>query len=395
MGGRAEQQAARRSAARGAPPTASAAVSTTCSITSPAHTTSKLASASAHGPSAATRRRSSSGCARARGAAAPRRRRRRRPARPARASSAAKRPSPQPTSSTRSPALRRAPAGSAAQREVARARALGQRLPERFVVVAQRHRGTRLERGSDAARAVAGAPTEPRCSEAVIPVQCAKRLCCLRAARRHVQQASETAVRVAFDSRPVADPRGVGRYSRCLLRGAARHRRRRAIEIVETPPRRAQRRRLPLALDGRRDAAQPLPDGRHVHDLAALKRRSEHLRSGPAPAPAPPRGAARRARDRADRGRRARRRRSTCASSASAIAVIPEAADASMYPRPAEEVAAARAALRAARALPGVGRRPAAPRPAQARRRARRHAARAAARARRPARGRGRTSCPT
>ena len=55
-----------------------------------------------------------------------------------------------------------------------------------------------------------------------------------------------------------------------------------------------------------------------------------------------------------------------------------------MYPRDERGGRRGACALRAARALPAVGRRPAAPRPGQARRRARRHAARAAARARRP-----------
>ena len=42
----------------------------------------------------------------------------------------------------------------------------------------------------------------------------------------------ERLVRVAFDSRPTADPHGVGRYSRCLLAGPARHRSR--AGVVET-----------------------------------------------------------------------------------------------------------------------------------------------------------------
>jgi glycosyltransferase involved in cell wall biosynthesis len=91
-------------------------------------------------------------------------------------------------------------------------------------------------------------------------------------------------VRVTFDTRPAADPNGVGRYSRCLLRalqetGGA------GDELLETP-------RPASTLRSRRtdvfhapwiDGAMlhaPCPLVVTIHDLAALKRRSEHLRTG-------------------------------------------------------------------------------------------------------------------
>ena len=114
-------------------------------------------------------------------------------------------------------------------------------------------------------------------------------------------------MRVAFDSRPVTDPRGVGRYSRCLLRALARDGRGRRTDHRD--PSAAPRRRVSRAVDGRRDAAQPLPDGRHAsrpRRAQAPQRASSHRR---APATAPAGGAARRARDRAHAGARAGRLR--------------------------------------------------------------------------------------
>ncbi len=118
-----------------------AAVSATCSITSPAQTTSKLASASCHGASAvdAVAARAQGG-ARARGAAAPRRRRCRSPRAPARASSSAKRPSPQPTSSTRSPGRTRSSRKRLRSTKPDGSSPAGRRLPELFVVLGAGHR---------------------------------------------------------------------------------------------------------------------------------------------------------------------------------------------------------------------------------------------------------------
>jgi len=83
-------------------------------------------------------------------------------------------------------------------------------------------------------------------------------------------------VRVAFDSRPVTDPRGVGRYSRCLLQ-ALRDTADAHGEIVETHrPRHADVFHSPW-MDGAM-LHSPCPMVVTLHDLAALKRRSEHLR---------------------------------------------------------------------------------------------------------------------
>src|SRR5580658_7260366 len=91
-------------------------------------------------------------------------------------------------------------------------------------------------------------------------------------------------MRVAFDRRPMSDPDGVGRYSRCLL-AALRETTAAGDEIVET--------HRPSALARSRGADvfhSPWMDGAMlhsacpmvvtIHDLSALKRRSEHLRGG-------------------------------------------------------------------------------------------------------------------
>lgn len=85
-------------------------------------------------------------------------------------------------------------------------------------------------------------------------------------------------MRVAFDSRPSADPRGVGRYARCLLRAlhdtcAGRG------EIVETHrPRQADVFHAPWMQGAM--LRSPCPMVVTLHDLAPLKRRSEQLRAG-------------------------------------------------------------------------------------------------------------------
>ena len=87
---------------------------------------------------------------------------------------------------------------------------------------------------------------------------------------------------VAFDSRPVGDPHGVGRYSRCLLRRAARDGRRRTTRSSRRPhPRRADVFHSPW-MDGAL-LHSPCPMVVTLHDLAALKRRSELLRTGVRP----------------------------------------------------------------------------------------------------------------
>jgi len=85
-------------------------------------------------------------------------------------------------------------------------------------------------------------------------------------------------VRIAFDSRPVADPRGIGRYTRCLLdalRATAG-----ANEVIESVrPRRGTDIFHAPWIDGVR-VRSPCPQVVTLHDLIPLKRRSEYLRTG-------------------------------------------------------------------------------------------------------------------
>jgi glycosyltransferase involved in cell wall biosynthesis len=85
-------------------------------------------------------------------------------------------------------------------------------------------------------------------------------------------------MKVAFDSRPIADPQGVGRYSRCLLQ-ALRETAGAWMEIVETHrPQRVDIFHAPW-IEGAM-LRSPCPMVVTLHDLASLKRRSEHLRFG-------------------------------------------------------------------------------------------------------------------
>jgi glycosyltransferase involved in cell wall biosynthesis len=155
-------------------------------------------------------------------------------------------------------------------------------------------------------------------------------------------------VRVAFDSRAVSDPDGVGRYSRCILKAlgdtvAA------GDELLESPrPAATVRTRSPDVLHAPwMDGAMlhsPCPMVVTVHDVTRLKRRSEHLRSGlrlrlrhlavqrAAQVIVPTETLAQ---DAIEHLQLERER----------IAVIPQAPDAAMYPRTEHEVAAARAEL--------------------------------------------------
>jgi glycosyltransferase involved in cell wall biosynthesis len=146
-------------------------------------------------------------------------------------------------------------------------------------------------------------------------------------------------VRVAFDSRPAADLRGVGRYSRCLLE-ALRDTAAAGDEIEETRPRRANDVFHTPWMEGAM-LRSPCPMVVTLHDLAVLKRRSEHLRTGvrlrlrqlavqravrvivPTEAVAG---------DAVERFGLERER----------VVVIAEAPDSMMYPRPAHEIAEAR-----------------------------------------------------
>lgn len=83
-------------------------------------------------------------------------------------------------------------------------------------------------------------------------------------------------MKVAYDSRPMKDPRGVGRYTACLLdalRAGGRG------EVVETRhPRRCQVFHAPW-LQGAMLRC-PVPMVVTIHDLAPLKRLGEYLRDG-------------------------------------------------------------------------------------------------------------------
>ncbi len=84
--------------------------------------------------------------------------------------------------------------------------------------------------------------------------------------------------RIVFDSRPRKDPRGVGRYTRCLL-DALRTSRPDQGEIVESHrPRRCDVFHAPW-IEGAL-LRSPVPMVVTLHDLVPLKRRGEYLRSG-------------------------------------------------------------------------------------------------------------------
>ncbi len=85
-------------------------------------------------------------------------------------------------------------------------------------------------------------------------------------------------MKVAFDSRPAKDPRGVGRYTRCMLE-ALRELAPDGGEVVETHnPRRCDVFHTPW-IDGAL-LRSPVPMIVTLHDLVPLKRRGEYLRSG-------------------------------------------------------------------------------------------------------------------
>ena len=150
-------------------------------------------------------------------------------------------------------------------------------------------------------------------------------------------------MRLAFDSRPLLGSRGVGRYARCLLQ-ALRDTADAGTEIVET--------HRPVSADV---FHSPWMDGAMlhcqcpmvvtVHDLAALKRRSEHLRAGvrmrmrqlavqrAVRVIAPTKALARDAVERLGLPEEG-------------VVVIPEASDPVMYPRAAPVIAEARARYR-------------------------------------------------
>jgi glycosyltransferase involved in cell wall biosynthesis len=155
-------------------------------------------------------------------------------------------------------------------------------------------------------------------------------------------------VRVAFDSRPASDPDGVGRYSRCLL-AALRETVAPRDKVLEThrPSALARSRSADIFHSPWMDGAMlhsPCPMVVTIHDLSALKRHSEHLRGGlrqrlrhlavqrAAGVIVPTEAVARDAVDHLKLEREG-------------VTVIPEAADAVMYPRSEQQIAAVRASL--------------------------------------------------
>ncbi len=88
--------------------------------------------------------------------------------------------------------------------------------------------------------------------------------------------AAKIAVKVAFDSRPQKDHRGIGRYARCLLEALHRSGRGQLIETHD--PRRCDVFHAPWVQGAMLRC--PVPMVVTVHDLAPLKRPSEYLRSG-------------------------------------------------------------------------------------------------------------------
>jgi glycosyltransferase involved in cell wall biosynthesis len=150
---------------------------------------------------------------------------------------------------------------------------------------------------------------------------------------------------VAFDGRPVSDPNGVGRYTRCLL-SALRDTAAAGDEVLETHrPSTTLRAGKPDVVHSPWIAGAmlhpPCPLVVTIHDLASLKRRSEHLRTGlrlrlrhlavqrAACVIAPTEAVAH---DAVTHLRLERER----------VLVIPEAADTAMYKRTPQEIAAVR-----------------------------------------------------
>jgi glycosyltransferase involved in cell wall biosynthesis len=91
-------------------------------------------------------------------------------------------------------------------------------------------------------------------------------------------------LKVAYDSRPLSDPDGVGRYARCLL-DALHATRPDGHELIETnrPSASLRAREADVLHAPWMEGAMlhaPCATVVTVHDLAALKRPSEHLRSG-------------------------------------------------------------------------------------------------------------------
>ncbi len=85
-------------------------------------------------------------------------------------------------------------------------------------------------------------------------------------------------MKVGFDSRAGKDPRGVGRYARCLLSALEDAGRGEIVETHDPSPRKVAAYHSPW-LDGAL-VRSPVPMVVTLHDLIPLKRRGEYLRSG-------------------------------------------------------------------------------------------------------------------
>jgi glycosyltransferase involved in cell wall biosynthesis len=85
-------------------------------------------------------------------------------------------------------------------------------------------------------------------------------------------------VKVAFDSRPSKDSRGVGRYTRCLLQALRESGADTDVIVESHRPRRCDLFHAPW-IDGAL-LRSPVPMVVTLHDLVPLKRRGEYLRSG-------------------------------------------------------------------------------------------------------------------
>ena len=146
-------------------------------------------------------------------------------------------------------------------------------------------------------------------------------------------------MRVAFDSRAKGDPRGIGRYVRCLLEALHDTAAEDSVIVEAARPRRSDVFHSPW-LDGAHLRC-PCPMVVTLHDLVNLKRRGEYLRTGVRfrlrylavqradRVIVPSHAVATDAQERLDiDGER--------------IIVIPEAAASPMYPRGPEEIAAVR-----------------------------------------------------
>ena len=85
-------------------------------------------------------------------------------------------------------------------------------------------------------------------------------------------------MKVAFDSRPAKDARGIGRYARCLLEALVESGRGEIVETHDPRPRRSDVYHSPWI--GGALLRAPVPMVVTLHDVIPLKRRGEYLRSG-------------------------------------------------------------------------------------------------------------------